>query len=206
MKITDSKVVQSGEKAFLNAVKDYLDWNAIREVVTKKMRQCAIESKGGELVLHENSVAFRMDLHCTMDVSITFDREGTLVSDEEPLAGLAMNEKTVADSDGAGQVVSTPPSGKKRDKKQSVKPAPRPAVAEKSEDLDDNDDVLELNELLEDFQSDDDVSPSSHKESAQSDEDDDMDLEALFFKDKVDDDDDPDAVADDAGAFWEDKK
>lgn len=205
MKITDSKVVQSGEKAFLNAVKDHLDWTAIREVVTKKMKQCAIESKGGELVLHENSVAFRMDLHCSMDVSITFDRDGNLVSDAESLAGASMTETPPIDPAEQPQPVSPPPLKKQ---KQDTASTRRPPLMEDSAELDDdeNDDVLELNDLLDELPSESDKksSTSSRKEDPES-GDDDMDLETLFFKDKPDDDE-LDSMDDEGSAFWEDKK
>ncbi len=206
MKITDSKVVQSGEKAFLNAVKDYLDWNAIREVVTKKMKQCAIESKGGELVSHANSVAFRMDLHCAMDVSIIFDRDGTLISDEEPLTGFSMKETASVDSGSAQQPVSPRPfEGGKEKKKSTEDLAPRSPAIEERDEADDDEDVLELNDLLDEFQPEKDTPSSPRRGSSVSGDDDGMDLETLFFKDKADDDE-FDSVADEAGAFWEDKK
>jgi len=200
MKITDSKVMQSGEKAFFNAVKDHLDWNAIREVVTKKMKQCAIESKGGELIFHENNVAFKINLHCAMDVSITVDRNGNLISGEEPLVDLSMTE---APPVAAHEKPPIPPvsSGdikKKQTPKILTQPAPRIEKSDKKDGLaDDHAAVLELNDLLD--------SPSPIKEGENSSDDEDMDLETLFFKDKADDDD-FDTLPDEGIAFWEDKK
>ncbi len=205
MKITDSKVVQSGEKAFLNAVKDHLDWNLIREVVTKKMRQCAIEPKGGELVLHDNRIAFRMDLHCAMDVSITFDRNGTLVSDEESLAGMSKTETAFVDPGKAQASASAAVVDVEKTKDKTSDLTGNPPVVETLVNTDDGDDedVLELNDLLDEFQPDQKTSASLPKK----DDDDDVDLETLFFKDKPDDNDDEfDAIAEEGSAFWEDKK
>ena len=205
MKITDSKVVKSGEKAFLNAVKDHLDWNAIREVVTKKMKQCAIESRGGELVLHENNVAFRMDLHCAMNVSITFDRNGTLVSDEVSLAGATM-EKPLSANLGRGAVLASSVvselESNNKNKAQALDR--RPPVVGKTAEPDDDTGVLELNDLLKDAKPDKKASSPSPKEDVES-GDDDVDLETLFFKDSSDDDE-FDSMADEGSAFWEDKK
>ena len=207
MKITDQKAMQSGEKAFFNAVKDHLDWNAIREVVTKKMKQCAIESKGGELIFHENNVAFKINLHCSMDVSITVDRNGNLISGEDPLVDRSM---TQAPPMGSPETqIPTPPPGSSGDTKKKlthrilVQPATRIKKNDKKEALADDDSaaVLELNDLLD--------SPSPIKEGENSSDDGDMDLETLFFKDKADDDDDDDdfdILEDEGNAFWEDKK
>lgn len=209
MKITDSKVVKSGEKAFLNAVKDHLDWNAIRDVVTRKMKQCAIESRGGELVLHENNVAFRMDLHCAMDVSITFDRNGTLVSDEVSIANVSMDNRSSVNSGRGKQAVSPAVSEGEKTKKQTRDFDRRSPVLEKRSESDDDDvGVLELNDLLHEQKPEEKTSIPSRKEdlSSSSDADDDMDLETLFFKDKSDDDDEFDSMSDESSAFWEDKK
>ncbi len=210
MKITDPKVMQSGEKAFFNAVKDHLDWNAIREVATKKMKQCSIESKGGELIFHENNVAFKINLHCAMDVSITVDRNGNLISDEEPLLDVSMTETSPV----AAPETQTPPippvsSGdtKKKQKAQTLaQPVPRTEKDdEKDAFADDDAGVLELNDLLDELEPEPEASPSPAKDGGNSSDDEDMDLETLFFKDKADDDD-FDTLADEGTAFWEDKK
>lgn len=172
------------------------------------MRQCAIEPKGGELVLHENSIAFRMDLHCAMDVSITFDRNGTLVSDEEALAGISKAETAFVDpGKGQGAAFAAVTDAEKT-KGKAPDLTRNPPVMETIVDTDDDDDdvededVLELNDLLDEFQPDKKTSASSPKK-----DDDDVDLETLFFKDKPDDDDDEfDAMAEEGSAFWEDKK
>jgi len=209
MKITDPKVMQSGEKAFFNAVKDHLDLNAIREVVTKKMKQCAIESKGGEFIFHENNVAFKINLYCAMDVSITIDRNGNLISGEEPLIDVSMTEPPPV----VAPEIQTPPippvSSGETKKKQKAKilsqPAPRIEKSNEKDDLADYDaGVLELDDLLDELQPEQYASPSPVKENGKSSDDEDMDFETLFFKDKADDD--FDTLADEGTAFWEDKK
>lgn len=207
MKITDPRVMQSGEKAFFNAVKDHLDWNAIRQVVTKKMKQCSIESKGGELIFHENKVAFKINLHCAMDVSITVDRNGNLISGEEPLVDVSMTEPPPV----VAPETQTPPvsSGDTKKKQKSqifAQPAPRIENSDEKDGLvDDDAGVLELNDLLDELEPEQEASPSPVKSGENFSNDEDMDLETLFFKDKADDDD-FDTLADEGTAFWEDKK
>ena len=211
MKITDPKVMQSGERAFFNAVKEHLDWNAIREVVTKKMKQCSIESKGGELIFHENNVAFKINLHCAMDVAITVDRNGNLISDEDPLVDFSITEQQPA---AAPETPMTPISSENIKKKQKAEISDKPAPGiEKSDEKDDfaDDDagVLELDDLLDEFHPDQGATASPAKKDGTSRDDEDMDLETLFFKDKSDEDeedDDFDTLADEDTAFWEDKK
>ncbi|MFK5951540.1 MAG: hypothetical protein QM498_00670 [Desulfobacterium sp.] len=208
MKITDPKVIQSGEKAFFNAVKDHLDWNAIREVVTKKMKQCSIESRGGDLIFQENSVAFRIDLRCAMDVSIIVDRNGNLVTHEAPLADFALDEiPSIAAPETVKSSISPNSSGDGKNKQKVKAPAQRPPLIENIDEknTDDNAGVLELNDLLDELQPGQNASPSPIKEGENSSDDEDMDLETLFFKDKADDDD-FDTLADEGTAFWEDKK
>jgi len=211
MKIMDPKVIQSGEKAFFNAVKDQLDWNAIREVVTKKMKQCAIESTGGGLISHENSVAFKMDIHCAMDVSIIVDRNGNLVSNEEALADFS---KTEIPSVAVPETKTQASSGDVKKKQKTITVAPLPPGIKKSDekniDVDNDAGILELNDLLDESQPEAGTPPSAIKKKGGGIDDEDMDLETLFFKDKIDDDDEGKgnlgALTDEGSAFWEDKK
>jgi len=216
MKITDPKAMQSGEKAFFKVVKDHLDWNAIREVVTEKMKQCSIDSKDGELIFHENTVAFKINFHCAMDVSIVVDRSGNLVSDENPLSELHMaGPSPVVDPETPTKPI--PPASTKDTKKSQKTQTfsqPVPPVGKSDEadaPLDDDAGVLELNDLLDELkpeQDADDFPPPPDKKSKKSSKDEDMDLETLFFKDSDDDDqeDELDTLEDEATAFWEDKK
>ncbi|SMC87578.1 hypothetical protein SAMN02746065_11388 [Desulfocicer vacuolatum DSM 3385] len=206
MKITDTKVIQSGEKAFFDAVKDHLDWNAIREVVTKKMKHCSIESKDGEIVFHENSVAFKINLHCAMDVSILVDRNGNMVSGEkEPIdsSTIAASTKTIIETE---KKYMAQPSSRESKMKQDMK-KPDSTVSSIEEEFDaNNTGVLELNDLLDELPPEQDTSSSVIKKEGWADDDgDDVDLETLFFKDKVDDEE-FDEQTDERGAFWEDKK
>ncbi len=141
-----------------------------------------------------------------MDVSITVDRNGNLISGEESLVDVSMTEPPPV----AAPETQTPPippvSSRDTKKQQKAKtlaqPAPRIEKSDEKDGLADDDaGVLELNDLLDELQ------PESEpvKENGNSSDDEDMDLETLFFKDKADDDD-FDTLADEGTAFWEDKK
>ena len=191
MKITNPKVIQSAEKAFLNAVKDHLDWDAIRKVVNKKMAQCSLEPRGGELVVHDNGVGFRVDVHCAMDVGIMFDRHGNLVSDDVPFSGLpeTSEEGPVETAVKSADAGVPPVSEDRTDSPLQAKEAAENIAVEEDAD------VLELNDLLEDT---DPYFSSKDAPASDDDTDGDEDLESLFFKEKDGDDDETDV-------FWKDK-
>ena len=85
MKITDPDVIKNGEKDLIDAVKEDLDLDTIKEIIQNKMNTKALVSKGGEIVVHNNAIAFRLDFSIEISGSLMFDREGNYIpeSDEE---------------------------------------------------------------------------------------------------------------------------
>lgn len=79
MKITDPKIIRTGERELLEAVKADLDWGAIGEIVKQRINISSVDSTKGEIVVHENQVAFRMDFLLKIDLSLMFDRNGVLI-------------------------------------------------------------------------------------------------------------------------------
>ncbi len=83
MKITDPDVIRTGEKDLINAVKNDLDWDAVKEIIKNRINMKAFDSKGGEIVVLNGQVAFRIDLELKMSVNLMFDRDGNYISDNE---------------------------------------------------------------------------------------------------------------------------
>ena len=85
MKITDPDVIKNGEKDLIDAVKEDLDLDTIKEIIQNKMNAKALVSKGGEIVVHNNAIAFRLDFSIEISGSLMFDRQGNYIpeSDEE---------------------------------------------------------------------------------------------------------------------------
>ena len=92
MKVTDPDVIRIGEMELINAVKDDLNWDAVRKIVTDRLNLSSMESKGGEIVVHNNQVAFRIDLELNMLVSLIFDRDGNYISEKESVASSNVKE------------------------------------------------------------------------------------------------------------------
>ena len=82
MKITDPEIIKTGERDLIEAVKGDLDWHAIGEIIKKKINLSSVDSTGGEIIVHDNQVAFRVDLVVKMDLSLMFDRGGNLIPDK----------------------------------------------------------------------------------------------------------------------------
>lgn len=76
MKITDPEVIRNGEKDLIDAVKKDLDLDAIRQILEKKIAAQALTSKGGQIVVHNNEIAFRLDFELNLSGSLMFDRQG----------------------------------------------------------------------------------------------------------------------------------
>ncbi len=83
MKITDPDVIKNGEKDLIQAVKDDLDLDIIKKIMQNKMNAESISSKGGEIVVHNNEIAFRLDFSIDISGSLMFDRQGNYISESD---------------------------------------------------------------------------------------------------------------------------
>ena len=81
MKITDPEVIKSGEKDLIDSVQEDLDLGAVREILKERMAVAALASKGGQIVVHDNQIAFRLDFEVNLSGSLLFDRDGNFIDD-----------------------------------------------------------------------------------------------------------------------------
>ena len=86
MKITDPQIILNGEKDLIASVQKDLDLNAVRDLLKDRLTLKALSSKGGQIVVHDNEVAFRLDYEINIDGSLLFDRNGNLLEDSENTA------------------------------------------------------------------------------------------------------------------------
>ena len=83
MKITDSEVIKSAEKELIDAVTADLDWGAIEEVFRKEHRlgiEEDVEYTKGDIVVHNNQVAYELGFEVKVTLSVLLDREGNYIS------------------------------------------------------------------------------------------------------------------------------
>ena len=80
MKITDPDVIKSGEKDLIEAVKEDIDWDAVKDVIKEQMEISSFSAEGGGILVHDNRIAFKIDFNLSFKGSLMFDREGNYIS------------------------------------------------------------------------------------------------------------------------------
>jgi len=83
MKITDSEVIKNGEQELIDAISGDLDWGVIETIFKEKHRlgiEEDVEYKNGDLVVHDNQIAYKFEFDIKVTLSILLDREGNYLS------------------------------------------------------------------------------------------------------------------------------
>lgn len=99
MKITDPDIIKNGEKDLIDAVKDDLDLDAVRRVLEKRMAASSLTSSGGEIIVHNNEIAFRIDFNVQLSGSLMFDRDGNYIPRSEESGTLDEEDPEETDLD-----------------------------------------------------------------------------------------------------------
>ena len=79
MKITDAENIVSGEKELIDTITGDLNWEVIETVFQKKYRlglQDDVEYKQGDIIIHNNKIAYKLDFDIKITLSVIFDRTG----------------------------------------------------------------------------------------------------------------------------------
>jgi len=86
MRITDPQVILNSEKDLIASVQKDLNLDAVRDLLKERLTLRVLSPKGGQIVVHDNEVAFRLDYEINLDGSLLFDRNGNLLEDDETTA------------------------------------------------------------------------------------------------------------------------
>ncbi len=79
MKLTRPDSIRENEKEFIDTINAELDWEAIEKLLFEKhqfMLQDEITYKDGDLVIHDNQIAYRFDFDIKVPLSVIFNRSG----------------------------------------------------------------------------------------------------------------------------------
>lgn len=79
MKVANKDAIESGEKELLDAIIAELDWGAIEEKLRQKHNiklQEDVEFRNGDLVVHGNQIAYKVNFDVKITLSVLFDRLG----------------------------------------------------------------------------------------------------------------------------------
>ena len=83
VKITNSDIIKSGERELIDSIIGDLDWDTIEEIVKNRHKlkiQDDVEYRQGDIIVHKNQVAYKLDFDVKMTLSVVFDREGNYLS------------------------------------------------------------------------------------------------------------------------------
>lgn len=79
MKLTNPETIQESEKEFIDTINAELDWEAIEQMLLEKHGfevQEEVLYKDGNLVVHENQIAYKFDFEIKVPLSVIFNRNG----------------------------------------------------------------------------------------------------------------------------------
>lgn len=83
MKITNSEVIDDGEKELIDAITGDLDWSSIERIFREHHKLAIgedVEYKQGDIVVHESQVAYKLDFEVKVVLSVLMDRNGNYIA------------------------------------------------------------------------------------------------------------------------------
>ena len=79
MKLTSQDNIAESEKEFIDTINAELDWEAIEKMLLEKHQftlQEEIDYKDGDLIVHNDDIAYKFNFEIKVPLSVVFDREG----------------------------------------------------------------------------------------------------------------------------------
>ncbi|RJR42711.1 MAG: hypothetical protein C4576_15655 [Desulfobacteraceae bacterium] len=79
MKITSLDVIRNGERDLMDAITADLDWSAVERIFKERHNlrlEEDIEYKRGDIVVHNEQIAYRLDFVAKVTLSVLLDRDG----------------------------------------------------------------------------------------------------------------------------------
>ncbi len=76
---TNPETIQESEKEFIDTINAELDWDAIEQMLLDKhgfVVQEDVDYKDGNLVVHNNEIAYKFEFEIKVPLSVIFNREG----------------------------------------------------------------------------------------------------------------------------------
>ena len=79
MKLTNPESIRESEKEFIDTINAELDWDAIEQMLLDRHGftvQDDVDYKDGNLVVHNNEIAYKFDFEIKVPLSVIFNRNG----------------------------------------------------------------------------------------------------------------------------------
>lgn len=79
MKLTNPESIQASEKEFIDAINAELDWAVLEKILIEKYQFAILDEvnyKNGNLIVHNNEIAYKFDFELKVPLSVVFNRQG----------------------------------------------------------------------------------------------------------------------------------
>lgn len=122
MKLTNPETIQESEKEFIDAINAELDWDSIEKLLLEKHKfaiQDEVDYKEGNLIVHNNQIAYKFDFEIKVPLSVIFNRQGECVEisttrdDVENQDDDSFNENDIIEENEITQLQAKPLAGDK---------------------------------------------------------------------------------------------
>lgn len=83
MKITESEVIRNGEQELIDSIIAELDWGNVEGIFRQEHGLDInedVEYEKGDMVVHDNQIAYRLDFKVKVTLSVLLDRHGNYIS------------------------------------------------------------------------------------------------------------------------------
>lgn len=83
MKITDPNIIRNSETELIDAITADIDWGAIEKIFRDEHKlniEEDVEYKKGDIVVHDNQVAYKLEFQVNVIMSVLLDRDGNCLS------------------------------------------------------------------------------------------------------------------------------
>jgi len=87
LKYTNKDIIRSGEKKLIRFIAKHLDLDAIKESIRESYQidvSDNLEHKSGNIVVHNEEIAYQLDFDLKVDLSVLLDRNGAPISIHSP--------------------------------------------------------------------------------------------------------------------------
>jgi len=83
MKITNDEVIKTGEQELIDSINGELDWEVMEDIFKNQHHLDIgeeVEYRSGDLVVHDNQVAYQLEFDVKVKLSILVDRDGNYLA------------------------------------------------------------------------------------------------------------------------------
>lgn len=81
MKIAEPDNIRAGEQELINTIMKELNSEIIESIASGRLAVNNLEFRNGDMVVHNNRIAYKMEFQTSLSISVLFDREGNLIDE-----------------------------------------------------------------------------------------------------------------------------